>query len=359
MIAILSRAVSARSVPVAALLLLAAAWLPASAQRGAPITRGATSSDIAATTQALLEQNADLQLEVQGLREENARLLGEVETLQFLLGQTRDEVNRMQGDDAEIGRQLSAIQQKLKAQDAKIASLERQARAPSAMSGGSVRYSDGSTELRSGADTLGDTVDAVTGGAAAGDEAAGDTRVTRIIRTAPEGEPEAATPGEARVTRTVRPNDTGSAGGNPPQTGSLGTIPASALPGEAGPLFEDAKTKLLQFDYAGAEQSFRAFLEQFGDDPQAAEAHYWLGEVLYQQEAYADSGAAYTEMIRTYPDDARAPDALVKLARSLRLVGETDKACAALDTLPRRYPNASGVTRNLAAVERTRSGCGS
>jgi tol-pal system protein YbgF len=139
--------------------------------------------------------------------------------------------------------------------------------------------------------------------------------------------------------------------------GSLGTLPASALPGEAGPLFAAAKAKLVQFDYAGAEQAFRAFLDEFGDDPQAGEAHYWLAESLYQQKAYAKSGAAYTTMIRSYPDDPRAPDALVKLARSMRLIGDKDKACVALDTLPKRYPNASGVTRDLAAVERTRSGC--
>ena len=139
--------------------------------------------------------------------------------------------------------------------------------------------------------------------------------------------------------------------------GSLGTLPASALPGEAGPLFAAAKAKLVQFDYAGAEEAFRAFLDQFGSDPQAGEAHYWLAESLYQQKAYAESGAAYTTMIRSYPDDPRAPDALVKLARSMRLIGDKDKACVALDTLPKRYPNASGVTRDLAAVERTRSGC--
>ena len=139
--------------------------------------------------------------------------------------------------------------------------------------------------------------------------------------------------------------------------GSLGTISASALPGEAGPLFALAKSRLIQFDYAGAEEAFRAFLEEFGDDPQAGEAYYWLGESLYQQKAYADSGAAYTTMIRSYPDDPRAADALVKLARAMRLIGDKEKACLALGTLPNRYPDASVRTRDLAAVERTRSGC--
>jgi len=62
-------------------------------------------------------------------------------------------------------------------------------------------------------------------------------------------------------------------------------------------------------------------------------------------------------MIRSFPDDARAPDALARLARSMRLIGDTAKACQALDTLPKRYPDASKVVRDLAAVERTRSGC--
>ena len=79
--------------------------------------------------------------------------------------------------------------------------------------------------------------------------------------------------------------------------------------------------------------------------------------MLYQQDEYEASGAAYTQMIRQYPDDPRAPDALVKLARAMRLLGETERACTALNALPQRYPNASGVTVNLAAVERTRAGC--
>jgi tol-pal system protein YbgF len=131
------------------------------------------------------------------------------------------------------------------------------------------------------------------------------------------------------------------------------------LPGESGPLFADAKARLLRFDYAGAERSFKAFLTSFGDDPQAGEAQYWLGEVLYQQKSYAESGQAYQTMIQQFPTDVRAPDALVKLGRSLRLVGESEKACAVLGTLPTRYPDASPVTRNLANVERSRSDCDS
>ena len=176
-------------------------------------------------------------------------------------------------------------------------------------------------------------------------EATGPTRIVRRAETASVQEPASGDIIQAGP------------GGQALPQGSLGTLSASALPGEAAPLFGEAKSRLLQFDYAGAEEAFRAFLARFGDDPQAGEAQYWLAEVLYQQEAYAESGAAYTDMIRSYPDDPRAPEALAKLARSMRLVGDTEQACNALNLLPQRYPNASGVTRNLAAGERVRSGC--
>ena len=290
---------------------------PAFAQ--APIRQGVTSQDIATQNQALQSQNAELRLRIADQEREIAELTGKVETLEFLLGQTRDEVNRMQGDDARIGEVLSEYEQR-------ITQLTRRLDSMSERVANIGTQSEGMT---SGSDTSG---------------AAGPERSVPADDTATNAPPRPETFTEASSSQ-------------PPQTGSLGTISASDLLGEAGPLFAEAKSRLLQFDYAGAEAAFTEFLDRFGDDHQAGEAQYWLAEVLYQQDEYEASGAAYTQMIREYPDDPRAPDALVKLARAMRLLGETERACAALNALPQRYPNASGVTVNLAAVERTRAGC--
>ena len=132
---------------------------------------------------------------------------------------------------------------------------------------------------------------------------------------------------------------------------------ASNLPQQPGALFADAKSKLLQFEFAASEQAFRVFISRFGDDPQAGEAHYWLGEALFQQDFYAESGAVFSSMLRAHPDDSRAPEALVKLARTFRLAGDTEKACLALDVLPTIYPNAHETTYLLANVESARSVC--
>lgn len=311
-----------------ALLLSLAPASTALAQQKAPITRGATSTNLADAVQETRQKNAQLSLEVTRLEDEVAQLNGKIETLEFLLSQSRDEMNRLQQDDAAIGQELEELRSVNAGLNSRLQDIESDIQA--ILTGnvseegeivGAAANIDGETEVASN-----------------DDDDAGQRRI---------------------VTRTVTSGSPSEGGSNPSMQGSLGTLTASDLPGEAGPLFATAKSRLLKFDYTGAEAAFRAFLDRFGDDPQAGEAQYWLAETLFQQEAYAESGQAYTQMIREYPEDARAPDALVKLARSMRLVGDTDKACNALAILPQQYPNASGVTRNLAALESTRAGCNS
>lgn len=319
--------------------------LPAAeAQSRAGIVQGVTSGELALTVEELRVSNAELRARMTGIESDKAQLNGKVETLEFLLSQSRDEINRMQTDDAELERLITRLERRLSDQEKTIVDLNRQIAAlqpePAFLAPGPVQTTP---------DPSADTFDETGSGDFAESSATSATGgPTRIIR---QSDTDMVT---AQAADSI--TQTGPDGEALPQ-GSLGTLSASALPGEAGPLFGEAKSRLLQFDYAGAEEAFRAFLARFGDDPQAGEAQYWLAEVLYQQEAYAESGAAYTDMIRTYPDDPRAPEALAKLARSMRLVGDTEQACNALDLLPQRYPNASGVTRNLAAGERVRSGC--
>ncbi len=314
----------------------------ADAQRRAEVVQGVTSGELALTVEELRVSNAELRARMTGIESDKAQLNGKVETLEFLLSQSRDEINRMQTDDAELERLISRLERRMTDQEKTIADLNRKLEAlqpePAFLSSSATApiIEDSRDEFESAGELSEDTVSIASSGP------------TRIVRRSES---------DAGPAQTVDDlTQTGPDGQALPQ-GSLGTLSASSLPGDAGPLFGEAKSRLLQFDYAGAEVAFRSFLGRFGDDPQAGEAQYWLAEVLYQQEAYAESGAAYTDMIRTYPDDPRAPEALAKLARSMRLVGDTEQACNALNLLPQRYPNASGVTRNLAAGERVRSGC--
>ena len=339
---------------LASFLLMAA---PAFAQRAAPITQGTTSGDLAQQITQARQLSADTKVQVNGLAGDLMTLTGRVETLEFQLQQANNDNDALMNDNETLAEQIESLKSELQAQSRAIQDLQARVLGldpPGDDAAASLTDYPGAstTDPYGGAGATARppeqrmTATAPQPGAADTGSASGPTRL--LPRSAESQPAETTASAPAAATSTT-------AGGLP--TGSLGTLPASSLPGEAGPLFAAAKAKLVQFDYAGAEQAFRQFLDAFGSDPQAGEAHYWLAESLYQQKAYAESGAAYTTMIRSYPDDPRAPDALVKLARSMRLIGDKEKACLALDSLPKRYPNASGVTRDLAAVERTRSGC--
>ena len=306
---------------LAALGLLAT---PAFAQtRGAPIVKGVTTGDLSVQVDQTRQQTADLMLEINRNADRINQLSGRIETLEFELSQTRNASQQQMLDNEALADQNAALRAQLEAQARAITALQM------------VMGIEPTEALDAGAGAPAASLPSSSGPAPAGPMPS--------AQTGSSGGPSVLTPA-----RTAQ-------GGLP--EGSLGTISASQLPGEAGPLFAVARQRLLALDYAGAQQAYQEFINKFGDDPQAGEAYFWLGETLHQQNAYAESGQAYTTMIRSFPDDARAPDALARLARSMRLIGDTAKACQALDTLPKRYPDASKVVRDLAAVERTRSGC--
>lgn len=304
------------TVAIAALLAV-----PMSAQtagqtqtRGAPITKGVTTGDLASQVDQARQQSSDLLIKVNRLEDQVNAQNGRIETLEFELARARQTNEDLLTDNDTLSRETQAMRQQ----------LDYQARAIAAMQA-----------------LLGVEPEPFGNGAEAGYDP------QPFAMTAPSS--------AGRGVDSSGPSQLGPTGDFP--EGSLGTLPASELPGEAGALFAEAKARFLRLDYAGAEEAYKAFIDKFSKDKQAAEAYFWLGEALHQQDAWAESGQAYTTMIRSYPDDVRAPDAFVRLARSMRLLGEPAKACQALDTLPSRYPNATKVVRDLAAVERTRSGC--
>lgn len=366
---------------VAAGLMMVAS--PALAQSRAPITRGATSSQIAEDVGAAQRQNAELKVQMNGLLGDIMDLTGRIETLEYNLNRAKKANERLGTDNEALADELGSMSRQLGEQGRAISQLQAALGAAPEVAGsndprvtsgtiGVTRSTyPGATQPGAGTSATSGATNPSTQAETSGSEpqitrttrtisSSGPTRIVRSgdVSSATTGQNSTATSTQApRIeTRATEPDDGTSLRELP--TGTLGTIPASALPGQAGSLFAEAKSRYVRFDYAGAEEAFRKFIEAFGNDPQAGEAHYWLGEALYNQKAYAESGSAYTTMIRSYPDDPRAPDALVKLARTMRILGEDQRACLALDTFPKRYPNASGVARDLAAVERTKAGCG-
>lgn len=142
----------------------------------------------------------------------------------------------------------------------------------------------------------------------------------------------------------------------PPLAGGT-TPPPPAPPAEPAVAFKQAKDLLLAGDNANAEQAFAAFVANYPESAKAPEARYWLGETQFVREAYSDAAGNYIGAIRGWPQTAWAPDATLKLARSLVALKKTTDACRTLDELSRRYPKAPSQVVSRAASTRVAAKC--
>ncbi|WP_417467276.1 tol-pal system protein YbgF [Maricaulis sp.] len=142
-------------------------------------------------------------------------------------------------------------------------------------------------------------------------------------------------------------------------TGVLGSAPEAApLPAvDPAVTYDDARARLLDGDFDGAQAGFEAFVTDHGDDPRAGEAWYWLGETFFVRNDFTQSADAYIAALRADPEGVRAPDALVRLAASLHGLGRTEDACSTLARFGRQFPNASAASRDRASRESVRAGC--
>jgi len=176
--------------------------------------------------------------------------------------------------------------------------------------------------------------------------------------------PDAAPPPGAQ-----RPNGGGSAAIAPPTlsgaqqraTGTLGEMPASALPAQpvvdAGDAYSRARELLVDGNYAEAENAFGEFLRQHPDSEQAADARFWFAFTQLARNNYHDAAANFVQYLQRTPNGARAPEAQVRLGMALNGMGQQRQACGAFASLPRTYPNASRAVRDLAARESRAAQC--
>lgn len=117
------------------------------------------------------------------------------------------------------------------------------------------------------------------------------------------------------------------------------------------------RTKLAEGDFTSAQSLFQQYLTINPDAADSGEVNFWLGETFFVKGGYADAADAYINSMRQDRDGVKAPDAMIRLAASLRELGNKDQACQTLDSFPSQYPNASEGLRNKRLLELSRTGC--
>jgi len=120
---------------------------------------------------------------------------------------------------------------------------------------------------------------------------------------------------------------------------------------------DKGRQMLAEGDYLGAQTAFKQYLEFNPDAPDAGEINFWLGETYYVRGGYADAADAYITSMRKDGKGVKAPNAMVRLASSLRELGNRAEACQTFATFPGQFPNAAESVKEQARIEQTRTGC--
>lgn len=162
----------------------------------------------------------------------------------------------------------------------------------------------------------------------------------------------------AAIEKTLADLQTAAASGQLAGAPAAGEVPPPpAPPADPAVAFKQARQLLLDGDYANAEQAFSTYVANYPDNAKTPEARYWLGETRFVREAYTDAAAAYIGAIRGWPQTSWAPDATLKLARSMVALKKTAEACRTLDELAKRYPKAPSQITSRAASTRVAAKC--
>lgn len=159
----------------------------------------------------------------------------------------------------------------------------------------------------------------------------------------------AAAPDEAENPTAPAPANTANDNKSSPKT--------AANNAAAQALYDEGFAKLRQADYAAAEKSFRAFLDNHGSHSLAGNASYWLGETFYVRGKFKEAAVTFAEGYQKYPKNSKAPDNLLKLAMALGNLGSKDDACLTLAELRSKYPSAAPTIRTRAEQERKKLAC--
>ncbi|MDH1265798.1 MULTISPECIES: tol-pal system protein YbgF [unclassified Pseudomonas] len=155
--------------------------------------------------------------------------------------------------------------------------------------------------------------------------------------------------GAAGAAATQNSQATGSAnaaGGSPAPAGGQAQAPAGEEPADPAKekLFYEAAFDLIKAkDFDKASQAFGAFLRRYPNSVYAGNAQYWLGEVNLAKGDLQGAGQAFAKVSQAYPQHAKVPDSLFKLADVESRLGNTDKAKGILQQVIAQYPGTSAA----------------
>lgn len=95
--------------------------------------------------------------------------------------------------------------------------------------------------------------------------------------------------------------------------------------------------------YEEAIVEFRAFNENFSQSSYAANAHYWLGQLLFNKSELVEAEKEFLIVVEQFKESAKRPDAMLKLAMVAQKENSLAKAKQLYNLLLAEYPDSTSA----------------
>lgn len=107
--------------------------------------------------------------------------------------------------------------------------------------------------------------------------------------------------------------------------------------------YEAALNLLKEGRHKDALAGFEQFIRQHPQSTFLPGAHFWAGNAALQAKEVATASTYFNTVLKTWPQDAAAPDAMLGLANSQQALGDTKTSQETLKKLVERFPDSSAA----------------
>jgi tol-pal system protein YbgF len=115
--------------------------------------------------------------------------------------------------------------------------------------------------------------------------------------------------------------------------------------------YEAALTALKGAKYKDALAAFQAFIKTYPNSSLVASAHYWAASCYYQLKDYGRAAELFNLLANSWPDDVKAPDALLAAANAQIEGGDVKAGRKTLETLVQKYPATNAASSAKARLK--------
>ncbi len=116
-------------------------------------------------------------------------------------------------------------------------------------------------------------------------------------------------------------------------------------------MYEAAYNAFQQKQFKEAREKFESFLKEFPQDELADNAHFWMGEIYYNEKDFESAILAYETVLKKYPDSEKVPSALLKQGFSFIEIGDKKTGRTILEKLRESYPDSKQAEEAKKKIE--------